>query len=70
MTDHAPPHPVAPAAVELRLIGTPTRVDAALGVLPADRLIPGRRKPTRDGDGRVIQYALLTVPAPREATRP
>ena len=48
--------------VELRLIGAPTQVDAALAALAdAVELTRGTRKPTRDRDGRIIQYATLTV---------
>jgi hypothetical protein len=56
--------------VELRLIGDPACVDAALTALAdAVELTPGTRKPTRDRDGRVIQYATLTAPTtPQEGT--
>src|SRR5438045_6300733 len=49
--------------VELRLIGAPGDVDRVLAALSgAVDLTAGTRKPTRDRDGRVIQYAAVTVP--------
>jgi hypothetical protein len=55
-SDYLGPH------VDLRLIGAPEEVDAALDVLAeVVELSRSTRKSTRDGDGRVIQYATLSV---------
>jgi len=48
--------------VDVRLIGAPAEVDAALAALAGVVVLSrSTRKPTRDGDGRIIQYATLTV---------
>jgi hypothetical protein len=49
--------------IELRLIGHPDDIDAALAVLA--RVVDvrqGRRKPARDAAGQVIQYGGIILP--------
>lgn len=47
-----------PEPVEVRLIGVPEAVDRILTAISGVVITRGTRKPTRDRDGRVIQYAI------------
>ncbi|MGH3647625.1 MAG: hypothetical protein ACRDTM_10700 [Micromonosporaceae bacterium] len=56
--------------IELRLIGDPAEIDAALTVLA--RLVKvhqGRRKPVRGAAGQVIQYGAVVLPSAGWVTR-
>lgn len=49
--------------VELRLVGDPDALDATLTAIATTvELTRGTRKPTRERDGRVVQYATVTAP--------
>lgn len=55
--------------VEIRLIGEPAEVDAALTALAkATELHRSRRKPARGAPGQVIQYGVITLPRTGQVT--
>lgn len=55
--------------VEIRLIGAPSHIDATLKALSQVLSVTrGTRRPTRDHDGRVIQYLTATAPDTRKET--
>jgi hypothetical protein len=48
--------------IQLRLVGLPNDVDTVLHALSeVVEVLAGRRKPSRDGDGRVLQYGTIAV---------
>jgi hypothetical protein len=60
--------PYKPGIAEVRLVGTPDVLDAVLADLAAafgEGWQRQRRKPSRDGDGRFVQYGALIVPIRR-----
>ena len=57
-----------PAVVQVRLVCTPDALAAAvkqLADLHGDSWQPSTRKPSRHGDGQVVQYGTLIVAVPR-----
>jgi hypothetical protein len=63
-----PPGSHKPGVAQVRLIGTPEVIDAALALL-GDLLgaawQPSTRKPGRHAGGDQLQYGTLIVPVPR-----
>jgi len=60
--------PGRPAAVSVRLVCPPDVMDAALASLAGlygDAWQPSTRKPSRHGDGGLLQYGTLIVPVPK-----
>ena len=54
-----------PGVAEVRLIGPPDVLDAAVAAMAAqfgDAWQPGTRKGSRHGDGQELQYGTLIVP--------
>jgi hypothetical protein len=74
MTDHRPVRDRAAQAgyragvAQVRLVGPPEVIDAALallGDLCGDAWTPSTRKPGRHAGGDELQYGTLIVPVPR-----
>jgi hypothetical protein len=61
------PWSLKPGVVQVRLIGPPEALDAALAVLGelGDAWHPSTRKPGRHAGGDHLQYGTLIVPMPR-----
>ena len=63
-----PPGSHKPGVAQVRLIGPPEVIDAALvllGDLLGEAWQPSTRKPGRHAGGDHLQYATLIVPVPR-----
>jgi hypothetical protein len=63
-----PPGSHKPGVVQVRLIGPPDVIDAALTLLSdllGDAWQPSTRKPGRHSGGDHLQYGTLIVPVPR-----
>lgn len=61
-----------PGVVSVRLVCPPDVLAAALESLAdfyGDAWQPSTRKPSRHGDGQVLQYGTLIVPVPRGKRR-
>lgn len=72
MTSNLPaiprPGDVDPAVVQVRLVGQPDAVTAAvthLADLHGKAWTPATRKPSRHAGGEIVQYGTLIVPVPR-----
>lgn len=64
----AGPGSLRPGVVNVRLVCPPEVMDAALAHLAdlhGDAWQPSTRKPSRHGDGQVLQYGTLIVPVER-----
>jgi hypothetical protein len=58
-----------PGVAQVRLVGPPEVIDAALALLAdlcGDAWTPSTRKPGRHAGGDDLQYGTLIVPIPRE----
>lgn len=61
-----------PAVAQVRLVGPPEAIDAALTLLAdllGDAWTPSTRKPGRHAGGDELQYGSLIVPVPRGEQR-